>query len=83
MVLPGGVWPAGLVGTGDEDTARAADDEGDPDDEGDAEEEGTAESLGRAEAPADGKGDSAGLPCAPGRDGPVLPRPRSGVWGRP
>jgi hypothetical protein len=82
MVLPGGVWPAGLVGTGDEG-AKAAGDEGDPDDEGDADEEGTAESLGRAEAPTDGNGDSAGPPCAPGWDGPALPPPRSGVWDRP
>jgi hypothetical protein len=82
MVLPGGVWPARLAGTGDEGAASAADDEGGPDDAGDPDDEGTAESLGRAEAPADGKGDGAG-PCAPGWDGPALPPLRSGVWDRP
>ena len=58
-MCPGGVWPAGLVGTGGEDEVLA---------------DGDAEGRGRGEAFPEGEADGTGPACGLGCDGPTPPR---------
>jgi hypothetical protein len=65
LVRPGGVWPAGLVGTGDEGELLA-----------DGEAEGRGRGEGFADGDADDDADGTGPACGLGCTGLTPPPPR-------